>query len=298
MLENRDYMREHPSYQPQRPLTIVLLVANGVFFIIQSFFQVYVPQAPIYEYFALSLEGLKSGFVWQLLTFQFMHAGLLHLLLNCWAIYVFGREIEQTLGRRSFLVLYLTSGIAGGLLQTFGQLLMPSHFGGAVVGASAGVFGLVAAFAMLFPERSLTMLLFFILPVTIKSKYLLLISAGIAIFGIVFPGDHVAHAAHLGGMVMGMFYIRQVIHWNLHWPDRMQRPPRRPLPREMVNVTASKSQRWQRQRPEPEEPLTTDQFLSREVDPILDKISQHGIHSLTERERKILDAARKKMEKK
>lgn len=297
MIENRDYMREQPSFQPQRPLTIMLLVANGVFFIIQSFFQVYAPQIPIHDYFALSLQGLKSGFIWQLLTFQFMHAGMLHLLLNCWAIYVFGREIEQTLGRRSFLVLYLTSGIAGGLLQIFGQLLLPSHFGGAVVGASAGAFGLVAAFAMLFPERSLTMLVFFILPVTIQSKYLLLISAGIALFGIAFPGDHVAHAAHLGGMLMGMFYVKQVIHWNLHWPDRMKHPPRRPLPRELVNVTASKSQRWQRLRPEPEEPLTTEQFLSREVDPILDKISQHGIQSLTERERKILDAARKKMEK-
>lgn len=296
MLENRDYMRSQPSFQPQRPLTIILLVANAVLFVIQSFFQAYVPQVPVYEYFALSLEGLKSGFVWQLLTFQFMHAGILHLLLNCWAIYVFGREIESTLGRRSFLVLYLTSGIAGGLLQTIGQLLLSSHFGGAVVGASAGVFGLVAAFAMLYPERSLTMLLFFILPVTIQAKYLLLVSAAIALFGIAFPGDHIAHAAHLGGMLMGIFYVRQVIHWNWRWPGA-NRPVRRVPPRELVGVASSKPSPWKIRPNQPDEPLSTDEFLSKEVDPILDKISQHGIHSLTERERKILEAARKKMTK-
>ena len=52
----------------------------------------------IYSYFALSLEGLKHGFVWQLLTYQFMHGGLFHILLNGWAIYVFGRAMEETLG--------------------------------------------------------------------------------------------------------------------------------------------------------------------------------------------------------
>ncbi len=78
---------------------------------------------PTNGYFALSVEGLRHGFVWQLLTYQFMHGGLLHLLLNCWAIYVFGREVEETLGRNSFLTLYFTSGVIGGLFQALAGVL-------------------------------------------------------------------------------------------------------------------------------------------------------------------------------
>jgi rhomboid family protein len=296
MIENRDYMRSQPSYQPQRPVTILLLAANGAFFLIQAFLSTYVPQFPLDEYCALSLPGLKHGFVWQLITFQFMHAGLLHLLLNCWVIYVFGREIEATLGRKSLLIMYLSSGVAGGLLQMLGAGVLPSHFGGAVVGASAGAFGLVAAFAMLYPERPLTTLLFFILPLTMRAKYLLVFCGAIALFGILFPGDHIAHAAHVGGMLMGIFYVRQVIHGNWHLPH-IRFATRRPPPRELVKAGTSKPQFWQRQQPPADEPLSTDEFLSKEVDPILEKISQHGIHSLTERERRILEAARRKMGK-
>jgi len=60
---------------------------------------------------------LSHGYVWQLLTFQFMHGNFLHLLLNCWAIFMFGREVEQALGRKSFLTLYLSSGVIGGLCK-------------------------------------------------------------------------------------------------------------------------------------------------------------------------------------
>src|SRR5262249_8623628 len=133
------------------------------------------------DYFALSLEGLKHGYVWQLLTFQFMHAGFLHLLLNCWGIYMFGLAIEEALGRVKFLTLYFTSGVVGGLAQTGLGLLLGNAFSGPVVGASAGLFGLIAAFAMLFPDRVLTLLLFFVIPVNLRAKYLLLLEAAIAV---------------------------------------------------------------------------------------------------------------------
>ena len=162
---------------------------------------------PITTWCALSVPGIRSGHLWQLLTYQFLHGGVLHLFLNCWGLYVFGREIEDRLGRFRFLKLYLFSGVVGGLVQVICALLAPRLFGSAVVGASAGVFGLVAAYAALFPERQLTLLLFFVIPVTLRAKTMLLWGVILALAGSLFPFDHVAHAAHLGGMLGGLLYL-------------------------------------------------------------------------------------------
>ena len=288
----------HPAqFQSQRSVTLALLVVNAVAFVLQNIGYHYVRTFRVDDYFALSVEGLRHGFAWQLVTFQFMHGSLLHLLLNCLVIYMFGREVEVALGKRSFLALYFFSGVVGGLLQVGGGLLLPGHLGGAVVGASAGAFGLVAAFAVLYPERPLTTLLFFIIPVTMRAKYLLVFSALLALFGIAFPGGHIAHAAHLGGMLTGIFFVRQVTRWQWQWPRVGKSFRRQPTPRRLVNMHAGKSALWGRPQPGADEDVPTEEFLSKEVDPILDKISAQGIQSLTERERKILEAARKKMER-
>ena len=199
------------------------------------------------DWFALSVGGLRQGFVWQLLTYQFMHGGWLHLLLNCWAIYVFGREVEETLGRNSFLTLYFSSGVIGGLFQALAGVLVGDRFGGPVVGASAGAFGLVAAFATLYPERPLMLLLFFIIPVSMRAKFLLLFSALLTVFGLVFPMDNIAHAAHLGGMLTGLMFVRYAIHWRWHWPQ-LQRPRSRPL-RPLVKVPHRAAALWGKTRP-------------------------------------------------
>jgi rhomboid family protein len=165
------------------------------------------------------------------------------------------------------------------------------------VGASAGAFGLVAAFAMLYPERSLMLLLFFIIPISIRAKFLLLFSALLAVFGIVFPYDNIANAAHLGGMLMGIIFVRYIVHWNWRMPQMYE--PFRPgqLRRKFAGAASQKPALWKSSAIPPEENLSSEEFLSKEVDPILDKISAHGIQSLTERERKILEAARAKMAK-
>ena len=293
MLEDREYMRE-PAYREQWSLTIWLVVVNTVAFVLQNLAYLAAPRFPTDACFALSLVGLERHFYWQLLTFQFMHGGIWHLLLNCFAIYMFGRAVEETLGRRRFLILYFASGVIGGLFQVLAALLAPNQFSGAVVGASAGAFGLTAAFAMLYPNRPLTLLLFFVLPITMRSKYLLLISGLLAIFGLVFRFDNVAHAAHLGGMLTGIVLVRWESHWQ--WP-RLQQPFRRRARPALVTTHGHKTSPWRPPRVEAGENLSPDEFLSREVDPILDKISAQGIHSLTERERRILEGARKKMER-
>jgi membrane associated rhomboid family serine protease len=292
MLENRDYMRQ-PDYGRRLSLTVALIIVNALVFVFELLVSGNSHSLFIEDrYFALSVEGLKSGFVWQLLTFQFMHAGLWHLVFNCWAIYVFGRAIEETLGWKKFLILYLSSGIIGGICQVLAALLWPHLFGGPVVGASAGGLGLMAAYAVLFPERELVLLLFFILPVRLTAKMLLMLSAVIALFGIIFPAGNIANAAHLGGMLTGVIFIRQFIQGR--W-GQWEFPSYRARPRALISTRARKG--WHSAASPPDEDLSTDEFVKSEVDPILDKISRQGIHSLTARERKILEKARERMAK-
>lgn len=282
-------MRREPFRIPWSA-TLVLVIVNVLAFVGQLVAG-YVSGFPISAYLALSVEGLRHGFVWQLLTYQFMHGGWLHLLLNCWAIYIFGPEVELALGKKSFLALYFSSGVVGGLVQTMAGLLLGGRFAAPVVGASAGAFGLVAAFAVLFPERPLMLLLFFIIPVNMRAKFLLLFSTLLAGVGLFLAADNVAHAAHLGGMLTGILYVRYAIHWHL---PQFKRTPVHP-PRRLVTVPPHTSASWIRNQRSVDEDLPPEEFLAKEVDPILDKISAHGIQSLTERERRVLETAREKM---
>ncbi|HEY5909195.1 MAG TPA: rhomboid family intramembrane serine protease [Verrucomicrobiae bacterium] len=288
MLEDRSYMRRTP-FSPRRSVTLTLVLVNVAVFFLQIGLTQFTT-FPTEYYCALSLEGLTHGYLWQLLTYQFMHAGVVHIFFNCWAIYLFGRDVEEALGRNSFVALYLLSGVIGGLVQILAGLLLGGLFAASVVGASAAAFGLCAAFAMLFPDRII--LLFFVLPV--RAKYLLVGAVVLALLGTLRPGDGVAHAAHLGGILTGLGFTRYASHWDWHWP-RWQR--RRTPSRRLVKVTSITGGLWGKTRTAADEDLPPEEFLSREVDPILDKISAQGIQSLTARERRILEAARQKMAK-
>jgi len=272
--------------------TVALLIVNAAVFIVQLAASNSLSGAEIEaRYFALSLAGLEHGFVWQLLTFQFMHAGWMHIIFNSLAIYFFGRPVEIALGRRHFLTLYLASGIIGGLVQMLFAYLIPS-FNGAVVGASAGASGLIAAFAMLHWEERFSLLIYFI-PVTMTGKMLLMVSLALAFVGMLTPYSGIANAAHLGGILTGGFYVRLFIQGQ--WP-RWKFSARRAAPRELAVKRAGKSALWRPAADKPDDE-STDDFLKNEVDPILEKISAHGIHSLTAREREVLEKARSKMAK-
>jgi membrane associated rhomboid family serine protease len=291
MLEDRDYMRQPAYHEPRVSFTVALLIVNAAVFLVQLAASNSPTGGEIEgRYFALSLDGLKQGFVWQLLTFQFMHAGWMHIIFNSLAIYFFGRPVEDALGRRHFLTLYLSAGIIGGLVQMLFALWLPS-FDGAVVGASAGASGLVAAFAILHWEERFSLLIYFI-PVNMTGKTLLAVSIGLAFLGILTPNSGIANAAHLGGILTGAYYVRLFIQGR--WPG-WKFPTRRSTPRKLVASRSGNGSFWRSAAAKPDEDLPADEFLSSEVDPILDKISAHGIHSLTAREREILEKARKKM---
>ncbi|MGA2867797.1 MAG: rhomboid family intramembrane serine protease [Verrucomicrobiota bacterium] len=289
MLEDRDYMRQ-PEYHTSRvSFTVVLLIVNAAVFLVQLASANFPRGEAIqHQYFALSLDGLRQGYVWQLLTFQFMHGGWMHIIFNSLAIFFFGRPVETVLGSKRFIGLYFVSGTIGGLVQMLFALAIPS-FGTSVVGASAGAMGLVAAFAVINWTERFTLLFYFI-PITMNGKTLLWASLGVAVLGMLNVNSNIANAAHLGGIVAGFFYARQILHGN--WPQwKLFR--RRERPREVV-ATRTKENKFWRSAPDDED-ISTDQFLQNEVDPILEKISAHGIKSLTAREREILEAARKKM---
>jgi membrane associated rhomboid family serine protease len=288
MIEGRDYMRQpdyddsgwRPRFQPRWSWTVILLAAYAAMFLAELLVARFFPeQAKFFNYLALSVPGIGHGYVWQLVTYQFMHAGELHLFFNCWAIYTFGRELESLLGGRKFLALMFSSGIVGGVFQILVAFVWPQYFGGPVVGASACAFGLVAAFALIFPERELTMLIFFVIPVHLRAQTLLIGSAVLAVVGIAFPMDNVANAAHLGGMAMGWFFVRKILQGDWSRLTGALRPAKKFNPR--------------RPTLEPLAPKEPADFVASEVDPILDKISAHGIQSLTPRERETLEAARK-----
>ncbi len=269
---------------------MILIIINVVCFALQLINSAFL-HIPI-KYFALSPAGITNGYIWQFLTFQFLHGDFMHLLMNMFfGIWMFGRYIEERLGGKSFLKLYLLSGFAGGLLQVTLGFIVPQHFGGGTIGASAGTFGLVAAFCALDPRAEIR--LFFILPM--RAKHLLYLILGIAFFFTIVPTNSViAHAAHLGGALFALGYIRWGILSSFSLPKiRFRREPRR----EYVKAVPIKPAPAKKPRSVTEEELPPEEFISQEVDPILDKISAQGIHSLTERERKILEAARKKMSK-
>src|SRR5882724_8357304 len=199
MLDDRNYMR--PDYRPpsfglRMPATTLVMAALVVAFALQQIDIGYFGGSHLAHLF-LNSEDLRRGYVWELLTFQFMHAGLLHLGCNLLGLWGFGRYVEDRLGKAHFLKIYFLSGIAGGVLQGVLGLIFPQVFGGPTIGASAGVFGLVAAFSLMEPEALI--MAFFVLP--IRAKYLLYISAGIALFFVIVPASQgISHAAHLGGI--------------------------------------------------------------------------------------------------
>jgi membrane associated rhomboid family serine protease len=286
----REY-RFGPAFEFRWSATTILMAVIAVFFCAQQV----VPLRFVEDYLALSAGGIKRGFVWQLLSFQFLHAGLLHFLFNLMTLWSFGQVLEHRLGARRFLWVYFLAGVSGGALQTALALALPTVHGGFLFGASAGICGLMAVFCRLEPDVP-------IFPFFMKARYVLWLLVAISVVFIVFPiGPRFSHSAHLGGMLVGVLWVKLgwhhdyvVLPWE-RWRARLRRSkPARRQP-ELVSTAVQQGKGWRTSpvavAPEP----GPEEFISREVDPILDKISAHGIQSLTEAERKVLEVARKKM---
>jgi len=178
----------------------IILVLNGLAFAGQQFLSGFVD-----KYFALwAIGSVRADFYpWQLLTYGFLHADVIHLAFNMFMLWMFGRELEILMGSRRFLTYYLVCIVGAGVVQ----LLVAGFQGGgyATVGASGGVFGLLLAFGMTFPNR-MVMLLF--PPIPMKAKYMVLLFGLLELFfGVSGATPGIAHFAHLGGMLFGFLLL-------------------------------------------------------------------------------------------
>ena len=148
--------------------------------------------------------------VWQLVTYMFLHAGIFHILFNMLALWMFGAELERTWGTREFLKFYFVTGI-GAAVTTVLVSLLPFSFsqqlyGSVTIGASGAIYGLLLAYALYFPDRPIY--LYFVFP--IPAKYFVLIIGAISFFSSISDtSGGIAHAAHLGGLLVGYLYLKR-----------------------------------------------------------------------------------------
>lgn len=180
-------------------VTKTLLIINIAAFIINMVSQNYLNMY-------MALYSIHTGVFkpYQIITHMFAHGGMGHIFMNMFGLVMFGTALERHLGAKKFFILYFVSGLGAAALQ----LIIYYYQGVSVpmVGASGAIFGIVAGFALLFPEVEL-MIIFF--PFPIKAKYLMPIYAVLELFlGVAnFRFDNIAHFAHLGGAIAGFILV-------------------------------------------------------------------------------------------
>jgi len=280
-LYDRDYTRvdfdSHYRYTPQMrfafpritPVVKRLLIINFVVFFVSAIFlpnNIYMPNLPfpinfLDKWCSVFPYSLGAGLqVWRLITYQFLHADILHILFNMLGLFFLGPTLERHWGGRKFLIFYLSCGAAGGL---FYILLVALNFLRAIpmVGASGAILGLLAACAILFPHFVVFIFLF---PVPIRVA-----AIGLTIlyfFFVVTRAENAGgHAAHLAGMAAGAGYV-----FSKPWRDRFK--------------LKTRTGAWEKK-------MAAERELQLEVDRILQKVHDSGIHSLTSKEKKILKKA-------
>ena len=185
------------------PVTAALIVANVAMFLLQSVAENILAPLALWPLGASRYSGIGFG-PWQLVTYAFLHGSVTHLLFNMFALYMFGGAIEQVFGSRRYLAYYMVCVVSAALAQ----LLVAWMTGGfyPTVGASGGVFGLLLAYGLYFPNNRV-MLLF--PPIPMPARVFVLVYAALElVMGVSGAQSGVAHFAHLGGMVGGFIMLR------------------------------------------------------------------------------------------
>ncbi|WP_119718663.1 rhomboid family intramembrane serine protease [Cognatilysobacter tabacisoli] len=207
------------------PVTKALLIANGLVFVLQMLLGTALRPFELWPLDSGNDPLGPTGFLpWQLLTYGFMHGSIAHLLFNMLALAMFGAPLEHVWGNRRFLTYFLTCIVGAAVCQLLVGAWTMAQGGEAypTVGASGGIFGLLLAYGMLFPQQRVMLL---IPPIPMKARTLVIVY-GVAelLLGITGTMPGVAHFAHLGGMLFGWLLIR---YWRGQ-PPFTRKPPNRP----------------------------------------------------------------------
>lgn len=255
--------------QPWTPAVKTLILANAAVFLLQILAKPWIGL----DWAGLQVPDFFTKMrVWQIFTYLFLHADFWHLAFNMFAVWMFGCEVEQQFGTERFYFYYFLTGMGAGLGVACLGTLAGEH--SVTVGASGAVFGILLAYGMFFAERSLTLLLFFVLPVTVKARTLVWIFGAFEFIGGVGQAfGKISHLAHLSGLAAGFIFFL-VAYPGL--AGKFLNRPRRAA------------------RPKPEAPRSSSlppNSLEAEVDRILEKISRRGMGALSQRERDTLSEA-------
>jgi membrane associated rhomboid family serine protease len=255
---------------PQRIVLLSLIGLNAAAFIVQLVLTSW-NQPLVLEYLGLSDRGINDAYAWQFFTAPLLHNNIWHFAADMLVLYFIGRDVEAIIGQRQFLFLYLFGAFSGELGHLF---LMPSDC--VLFGASGGVAAIFIAYATILPELEMTTLLLFMVPVRLKMRRLAQIALVGAVALLLYDrSGAVGHSAFVGGAIAGWFYAHLLGFGRTSLLQRVLRQRR---------LEAARLQS-----------MRADQFVAEEIDPLLEKISQRGLASLSRRERRLLEQAREKM---
>ena len=180
-------------------VTKSIIIANLIVFVIEL-----IAPSFMISYFALwPNEVLQGHMLWTLITHMFMHANFLHIFFNMYALYLFGPECEKVFGRKGFLLLYFFSGLVGVAMH----ILLCPYRDDPLVGASGAIFGLLGAYAVLYPHRKMGMFIFVAFIVLPAWKMILFLIALFTFFALVGILPTIAHFAHIGGIIGGILFV-------------------------------------------------------------------------------------------
>ncbi len=189
------------GYPEVTPMVKRLLIANVAVFLVQMYCSA--NGIPFVSIFAVSVEGMLRGMLWQPLTYMWLHAGFFHLAINMFVLWMFGGTLESTWGSRRFLRFYLTCGVGAGFVILFWNSLTSNALVN-TLGASGAIYGVLAAFGLLWPDRTIIL---FPIPIPIRAIWLLPI---LFVMQLVLGGSqNVSHAGHLGGALVAIFILRK-----------------------------------------------------------------------------------------
>ncbi|MBI1367761.1 MAG: rhomboid family intramembrane serine protease [Planctomycetes bacterium] len=276
------------SYDDQQPtlrgqlagtsVTVWLIVINVLVYILTAIFTQSARASALspLEWGGFNIDdGVYRMQLWRWFTYQFIHAGLFHILFNMMVLFYFGPWIERMLGPRKYLAFYLLCGCCGAVVYTLLSMvpgLLGEFEGGMLVGASGSIFGLIVACAVRMPHQEI--MLWGAIRMTMRTLALILL--GVAVLSVVVGSMNAGgDAAHLGGALLGFVLIR-----NDHWLNLFDRLSTRHI------SPAQLRDRYKRGRFQ--DKLKKQAASEQEIDRILAKVSQQGLQSLTRREQKFL----------